>query len=191
MKRRNLIKAATAAGVLGTCASFGHSQQEGKNMKSNMLVIGADPFAVDLKDDIAAYLKEKKLKFVDVGTIKDKNEVAYYDVAVAAAKKIQTGEAERGILFCGSGMGMSVVANKFSGVVASVVESVYAAELCRAINDSNVLCMGAMLNAPWKARQMVNAWLTTKHTKGLEQFSDFLKQAVKEVDAIDNSQRKS
>lgn len=155
-----------------------------------MIVIGADPFAIDLKDDIAAYLTELGLDYVDVGSVKEKSEVPYYDVAVAAAEKIQSGEANRGILFCGTGMGMSIVANKFSGITASVVESVYAAELCRAINDANVLTMGAMLVAPWKARKMVDAWLNTKHTQGLEPFADFLKQAVKEVETIDNGQRK-
>ncbi len=102
---------------------------------------------------------------------------------------IQECKAERGILFCGTGMGMSIVANKFKGVTASVVESVYAAELCRSINNSNVLTMGSMLIAPWKARKMVDVWLDTEHTQGLEPFADFLKQAVKEVDAIDNGER--
>ncbi len=190
MKRRTFIKTATAAGVIGSSVSCGDLKQTERNKESNMIVIGADPFAVDLKDDIAAYLTELGLEFVDVGSVKDKSEVPYYDVAVAAAKKIQAGEADRGILFCGTGMGMSIVANKFSGVVASVVESVYAAELCRAVNNSNVLTMGAMLIAPWKGRKIVDAWLNTKHTQGLEPFADFLKQAVKEVEMIDLAQRK-
>jgi len=154
-----------------------------------MIVIGADPFAIDLKDDIAAYLSELGLAYVDVGSVKGVNEIPYYEVAVSAAKKIQSGEAERGILFCGTGMGMSIVANKFKGITASVVESVYAAELSRAINNSNVLTMGAMLMAPWKARKMVDAWLNTKHTQGLEPFAGFLEQAVKEVAAIDAAER--
>ncbi len=154
-----------------------------------MIVIGADPFAVELKDDIAAHLKELGLEYTDVGSAGDGSEIPYYTVAASAAKKIQAGEADRGILFCGTGMGMSIVANKFKGITASVVESVYAAELCRAINDSNVLTMGAMLIAPWKARKIVDAWLGTKHTQGLEQFADFLKQAVVEVGRIDTDER--
>jgi len=191
MKRRAFIKTMTAAAcATGAVSAMGKEQNGEKSLQrtkvkeKEMIVIGADPFAVELKDDIAAYLKEQGLAFVDVGCVKDGEELPYYNVAVAAAKKIQSGEANRGILFCGSGMGMSIVANKFNGITASVVESVYAAELCRAINDSNVLTMGAMLIAPWKGRKIVEAWLNTKHTQGLEPFADFLKQAVKEVDAI-------
>lgn len=155
-----------------------------------MIVIGADPFAIDLKDDIAAYLSELGLDYVDVGSVKGTSEIPYYDVAVSAARKIQSGEADRGILFCGTGMGMSIVANKFKSITASVVESVYAAELSRSINNSNVLTMGAMLIAPWKARKMVDAWLNTEHTQGLDPFGEFLKQAVKEVADIDQKERK-
>lgn len=188
MNRRNYVKTAAAAGVLGALGGCSEAKQD-KTKENKMIVIGADPFAVELKDDIAAYLKELGLEYIDVGSLKDKSEVPYYEVAAAAAKKIQSGEASRGILFCGTGMGMAIVANKFSGVIASVVESVYAAELSSAINNANVLTMGAMLVAPWKGRKMVDAWLNTKHTQGLEPFAEFLKQAVKEVEAIDQSQR--
>ena len=155
-----------------------------------MIVIGADPFAVDLKDDIVAHLTELGLLVKDVGSIKNEKDVPYYAVAENAAKVIQAGEADRGILFCGTGMGVAIVANKFEGIIASVVESVYSAELCRAINDSNVLTMGAMFIAPWKARKMVDAWLNTAHTQGMDQFAEFLKQAVVEVERIDFEQHK-
>ena len=150
------------------------------------IVVAADPFALDLKDSVVKHLTEAGHKVTDVGATKDK-ELAYYDGAPAACKLIQAGKADRGILFCGTGMGMSIVANKFKGVTASCVESVYAAKMARSINDSNVLTMGAMFIAPWKGNAMVDAWMNTKHTEGLEGFADFLKQACKKVNAIDNA----
>jgi len=150
------------------------------------IVVAADPFAIDLKDSVVKHLTEAGHKVIDVGAAKGK-EVAYYDAGAAACKVIQEGKAQRGVLFCGTGMGMSIVANKFKGVTASCVESVYAAQMSRAINDSNVLTMGAMFIGAWKANAMVDAWMNTKHTEGLEGFADFLKQAVRKVDAIDQT----
>lgn len=154
------------------------------------IVIAADPFAIELKDAIQKHLVEKKHRVTDVGATADKD-VPYYEAAAAACKLIQAGKATRGILLCGTGMGMSIVANKFQGITASCCESVYAAQMARAINDSNVLTTGAMLTAPWKANAMVDAWLDTKFTQGLDPFAEFLKDAVKKVDAIDQANRTS
>ncbi len=81
---------------------------------------------------------------------------------------------------------MAIVANKFKGVNAVCVESVFAARMARVVNDANTLTMGAMIVAPWMAKEMVDTWLETKHTQGLEQFSDFLIDAVKKVDALND-----
>ena len=153
------------------------------------IVVAADPFAVELKDSVIKHLTEAGHKVTDVGATKDK-EIPYYDAGAAACKVIQAGKARRGILFCGTGMGMSIVANKFKGITASCVESVYAAQMSRAINDSNVLTMGAMFTGHWKANAMVDAWMKTKHTEGLEGFADFLKKAVKKVEAVDQANLK-
>jgi ribose 5-phosphate isomerase B len=85
---------------------------------------------------------------------------------------------------------MAIVANKFRGVNAVCVESVFAARMARAVNDANVLTMGAMIVAPWLANEMVDAWLETKHTEGLEPFAEFLRGAVGKVDAINQAQCK-
>ncbi len=153
------------------------------------IVVAADPFAVDLKDAVVEHLKDKGYSVTDVGAQKDR-ELAYYDCAPTAARVLQEGKAERAILFCGTGAGMSIVANKFKGVNAVCVESVFSARMARAINDSNALTMGAMIVAPWLAKEMVDAWLETRHTEGLEQFADFLKGAVGKVDAINETQCK-
>ncbi len=181
---RRQVMTTMATGTLASVVELGSAKAETRK-NTGKIVIGADPFAVDLKDDIAQYLTELGIEYVDVGTIHEEKDRPYYDVAKEAAQTIQAGEAQRGILFCGTGMGMSVVANKFQGITACVVESVYAAHMCRAINNSNVLTMGAMFIAPWKARKMVDAWLNTTHTQGLDEFAGFLRQAVKEVEKID------
>ena len=153
------------------------------------IVIAADPFAVDLKDAVVEHLKEKGHSINDVGAQKDK-ELAYYACAPTAAKVLQAGKAERAILFCGTGAGMCIIANKFKGVNAVCVESVFAARMARVINDSNALTIGAMIVAPWLAKAMIDAWLEAKHTEGMEQFGDFLKGALGEVDAINDAQCK-
>ena len=193
MKRRTFLAAgvggAIAAAARGAYSSGTETESaKGAGEESNMnIVIAADPFAVELKDAVAEHLKSKGYTVMDAGASKE-NGMAYYDAASAAARLLQEGKADRGILFCGTGAGMAIVANKFRGITAVCTESVFAARMARAINDANVLTMGAMIVAPWMAKEMASAWLDTKHTQGLEQFSDFLKQAVLEVDAIDQKQ---
>ena len=82
-------------------------------------------------------------------------------------------------------MGMNVIANRFKGVRAAVVESVFAAKMCRAINDANVLCLGAMIWGDWMACEAVDVFLKTKLGDGLEDLKEFLQQAAKTVEKID------
>jgi len=170
-----------ATGLVAGSAAFGLSTQEKQPMKK--ILVAADPFAVQLKDAIAAHLKEKGYEVVDLSTVKGKD-TPYYDSAVAVAEAMQRKEAERAILFCGTGMGMSIVANRYKGCTAAVVESVFAAKMCRAINNANVLCMGQMIWGEFMAKEAVDVFLKTKFTEGLEGFSDFLHSACSRVDAI-------
>ena len=147
------------------------------------IVIAADPFALALKDSLVAHLKGKGHDVTDVGATKDK-EIPYYDSAPVACKMLQEGKAERAILLCGTGMGMSIIANRFKGVVASVVESVFAAGMCRTINNANTLCLGSMIWGEMMAQEAVDVFLNRKFTEGLPQFADFLKDAEKKVEAI-------
>ncbi len=154
------------------------------------IVIGADPWGAELKEKIKAHIEQGGHSVVDVGTT-GSDEVAYYNVAAAAARMVQAGQADRGILLCGTGMGVALVANKFKGVIASVVESVYAARMCRAVNNANVLTMGAMMIAPHQAILAVDAFLTTDHTDGLdEELSCFLKDALEKIAAIEDDNLK-
>jgi len=151
------------------------------------IAIAADPFALELKAEVFKHLIGLGHDVVDVD---GGEEMPYYDAASQVAKLVQQKEVDRGILFCGTGMGMSIVANKYQGVIASCVESIFAARMCRAINNANVLTMGAMIMAPWSANLAVDAFLETEHTQTLEQFGDFLKAAVEKVDEIDQAEHK-
>lgn len=148
------------------------------------IVLGADPWGVPLKDAVETHLLKLGHEVVDVGS-KAGSDVAYYDVAPTAAKLVGAGEADRAILFCGTGMGMAIVANKFPRIVASCVESPFAAKMCRAVNGANVLSMGSMIVAETQAIIAVDEFLTTELADTLEQFTDFLKGAVCRVAEID------
>ncbi len=147
------------------------------------IVVAADPFALQLKDAIVKHLKDKGLDVVDVGSTTAK-EVAYYDCCPVACKMLQDKKADRAILLCGTGMGMSVIANRFPGVVASCVESVFATKMCRTINDANALCLGAMIWGEFMALEAVDTFLTAEFTVALPQFADYLKDAKGKVEAI-------
>lgn len=134
------------------------------------IVIGSDKSGFKLKEAVKEYLKEQEYDFLEIGTTDPDSPVPFFEVAPEAAKLIQTGKADRGILICGTGMGMAQVANKFKGVRAACVESVYAARLCRAINDSNLLCMGGWLIGPEMGLEMSRIFLGTEFKQGLEEW---------------------
>jgi ribose 5-phosphate isomerase B len=188
MNRRLFIQSAVAGSALPlvfgkTGAVLAAQSQTSTPAPAMKIVIAADPFALSLKDALVAHLKEKGHDVTDVGATADK-EIPYFDSAPVACKMLQEGKAERAILLCGTGMGMSVIANRFKGVVASVVESVWSAGMCRTINNANALCLGSMLWGEWTAKEAVDVFLSRKFTEGLPQFADYLKDAEKKVDAI-------
>lgn len=112
--------------------------------------------------------------------------VPFYEVAPQACKILQKNEADFGILICGTGMGMSQVANKFKGIRAACVESLYGARMARAINDSNILCLGGWILAPEMAIEMVKTFLTTNHTDGVEEWrKSFLKNALVKFEELE------
>lgn len=148
------------------------------------IIFAADPFAIDLRDAIVEHLEKKGYEVVDFGASKENTEIQYYESAVKACEALQQGVADRAILLCGSGMGMNQIANRFEGVRAAVVESVFAAKMCRAINDSNVLCLGAMIWGNWMALEAVDTFLNTQLGDGLEDLKSFLEDAAKKVAKI-------
>lgn len=132
-------------------------------MSNPRIPIAGDHAAPELKSKLISALKE--YSFDDLGP-NDTTSVDYPDYAEKVAKLVSTGKAGRGILICGSGIGMSIAANKFSGVRAAVVESVEAAKLAREHNDANILCIGARLVAPEKAIEIAKTFLTTPFSQG-------------------------
>ncbi len=150
------------------------------------LAIGADPFAYGLKKAVAQHLKNRGVEVVDMDSYA---ETPYYEVAEKAAREISAGNADGAVLFCGTGAGMAIVANKICGVRAVCVESVFAAKKAKAINDANAITMGAMIVGEAMACEMVDAWLDTKFAEGFEQLREFLESARGQVGKIDAANR--
>lgn len=150
------------------------------------LVIGADPFAYGLKKAVAQHLKNRGVEVMDMDSYA---ETPYYEVAEKAAREISAGNADGAVLFCGTGAGMAIVANKICGVRAVCVESVFAAKKAKAINDANAITMGAMIVGEAMACEMVDAWLDTKFAEGFEQLREFLESARGQVGKIDAANR--
>lgn len=152
------------------------------------LAIGADPFAYGLKKAVAQNLKNRGVEVMDMDSYA---ETPYYEVAEKAAREISAGNADGAVLFCGTGAGMAIVANKICGVRAVCVESVFAAKKAKAINDANAITMGAMIIGEAMACEMVDAWLDTKFAEGFEQLREFLESARGQVGKIDAANRAS
>lgn len=150
------------------------------------LAIGADPFAYGLKKAVAQHLKNRGVEVMDMDSYA---ETPYYEVAEKAAREISAGNADGAVLFCGTGAGMAIVANKICGVRAVCVESVFAAKKAKAINDANAITMGAMIIGEAMACEMVDAWLDTKFAEGFEQLREFLESARVQVGEIDAANR--
>jgi ribose 5-phosphate isomerase B len=123
------------------------------------LVIGADHAGFEMKRDIAGFLAQQGHEVTDLGT-HTTAAVDYPDIASAVAMAIRNGQADRGILICGSGAGASVAASKFPGVRAAVCHDTYTARQSVEHDDLNVLCLGSRVIGPALARILVDAFLT-------------------------------
>ena len=122
------------------------------------IAIGADHAGVDLKDRLAEFLQKLGAEVTDVGT-RGPESVDYPDFAREVARRVADGRAERGVLVCGTGVGMSITANKVQGVRAAVVSEEYSAVMSRRHNDANVLCLGGRVVGTGLAESIVKAWL--------------------------------
>lgn len=149
------------------------------------IVIGADKSGFTLKEALRLHLISLGYEVEDVGMQSLEDFQPYFEVAPKLAKRIETGEYEKGILCCGTGMGMNIVANKFKGVYAGVVEGIYSAKMCSVINNVNVLTMGGWIVTPQMAIDMVNIWLNTKLAQGFEDKAEFFCNALNEIKKIE------
>lgn len=129
------------------------------------IAIGADHAGVKLKDGIIAAVRELGHEVEDFGC-HCTDSVDYPDYAVPVAEKVTAGEADRGILICGTGIGMSIAANKVPGVRCALVHDLFSAKATREHNDSNVLAMGERIVGPGLAEEIVRVWLGTEFSRG-------------------------
>jgi len=130
-----------------------------------MIALGADHAGFQFKENIKILLSSMAIPWKDFGTSSDAS-VDYPDFAHAVSNAVAAGEAEYGILVCGTGIGMSIVANKHKGIRAASVESVEAARLSRQHNNANVLTLGARL-IPWdRAEHIIRVFLSTEFEGG-------------------------
>lgn len=126
-----------------------------------MIYLGSDHAGLALKDEIQKYLKEQNQKVVDLGVFAAEPPADYPDIAHEVAEKVRENDGARGILICGTGVGMCMAANKTSGIRAAVCESEKTVEMSRRHNDANVLCMGGRVLEPQLAKKLVDIFLKT------------------------------
>ena len=130
------------------------------------IVLASDHAGVVLKAKIIEYLEQNfDVEIDDIGPYND-DRVDYPDYAYNAAKKVSDNEADRGILVCGSGIGVSIVANKVKGARAALCTTVQLAKLSRQHNNANILCLGERILKPKNALMMVEAFLNTEFEAG-------------------------
>lgn len=145
-------------------------------MEKFKVVIGADHGGFELKEKIVEYLKSRNIEVKDIGTFSN-DSCDYPPIAREVALKVAKRDFNRGILVCGSGIGMSIVANKVKGIRAALCWNVSTAELSRAHNNSNILCLGQRQLDDEVSLEMVKVWLNTEFEGGRHK---------KRVDMIEN-----
>jgi ribose 5-phosphate isomerase B len=129
------------------------------------IAIASDHAGLDLKDKIVKFLQEAGQSVSDFGT-HNRDSVDYPDYGIPVAQAVSEGKIERGILICGTGIGMSIVANKFPGVRAALCYDPFTAKVSRLHNDANVLVLGERVLEEKTALEIVRLWLTTEFDGG-------------------------
>ncbi|MHC4713957.1 MAG: ribose 5-phosphate isomerase B [Planctomycetota bacterium] len=132
------------------------------------IAIGCDEAASDLKEIIIAHLRGLGHEVEDFGTY-DRKPVLYPDIALAVAGAVRDGKHERGILLCGTGIGMAITANKVPGIRAAVCHDLYSAERSRKSNNAQIMTMGARIIGPELAKSLVTVWLQCEFGGGRSQ----------------------
>ncbi len=130
-----------------------------------MLAIGADHAGYEAKETIKEYLQEKMIEVKDFGTFS--KESCHYPVfAEKVSRSVASGECEKGILVCGSGIGVSIAANKIKGIRAALCYEPLLAEMARKHNDANVLCLGARFSGAETIKKIIDVFLKTEFEGG-------------------------
>ena len=127
-------------------------------MKDNVILLGADHLGLSLKNSLKNHLQDKGYKVEDVG-VDNEDPVDYPDVGEKLARKIANGDSTRGILCCGTGAGMAIVANKIPGVRAVCINDPYTAERAIASNNAQVVTLGGLITGKEVGKKLVDIWL--------------------------------
>jgi ribose 5-phosphate isomerase B len=132
------------------------------------VAIDCDDAAIELKRELVRHLRERGVDVTDLDYL-GSEKADYPEIGFALARRIQAGEFDRGILMCGTGLGMAMIANKVEGVYAGTAHDTYSAERLRKSNDAQVLTMGARVIGPELAKTIVDAWLPSDFQGGRSQ----------------------
>lgn len=146
------------------------------------IVLGSDHAGFELKADLRDYLVRQNIAIFDMG-VAEETPADYPRIARAVAEKISRKEFERGVLICGSGIGMSIVANRFPGVRAALCHDLYTARVSREHNDANLLVLGGRLIGKELAREMIKVWLESVFQGGNHQ------RRLDQIESLDNEMR--
>lgn len=146
-----------------------------------MIALGADHGGYVIKEAIKKYLDAEKIEYKDFGT-SDENSVDYGPIAAKVAHFVADGNAESGILCCGTGIGMSIAANKVKGIRAALCSNAYCAEITRHHNNANILCMGGRVIDEQQAVEFTKLFLQTPFDGGRHQ------RRIDEISAIERGE---
>lgn len=133
-----------------------------------MFVIASDHGGIELKEEVKRCLAERGIEVRDLGTMNN-DSVDYPDFGEKVARCVSEGSAESGILICGTGIGMSIVANKFPGVRAALISDDFTARMSKEHNNANIIVMGGRTQTPEQGCRMVQIWLDTRFEGGRHQ----------------------
>ncbi len=129
------------------------------------VAIASDHGGINIREEIKKLMDEMNITYIDFGC-EHTESVDYPDYAFPVAEKVANGEVDRGILICGTGIGMSIAANKVKGIRCALVHDTFSAKSTREHNDSNMLAMGERVIGAGLAREIVRIWLETEFTGG-------------------------
>lgn len=144
------------------------------------VALASDHGGINIRKEIASLLEELNIEYVDFGCDCE-GSVDYPDFALPVAEKVASGEFDRGILICGTGIGMSIAANKVKGIRCALCHDTFSAKATRAHNDTNMLAMGERVIGPGLAREIAQIWLTGefesgRHTNRINKITEYENQ---------------
>ncbi|MCK4516048.1 MAG: RpiB/LacA/LacB family sugar-phosphate isomerase [Spirochaetaceae bacterium] len=150
------------------------------------IAVACDPGGFVLKAPIMETLaKHTEIELIDYGMDDPEHPIMYYKQAEKVARAIQEDRADRGILLCGTGQGMAIVANKFKGVYAGVVVDVFSAKKAKITNNANVITFGGLVTSPVLAVEALEAWLNVGFTEGMDDRREIITENFRQVQRLE------